>query len=340
MRVSQIRRTEQAACKAIDFAKYDAYMETTAITLAGHICLPGNPGRARIYFERLLGEGSESSWLYQAESWLGLAASVLRTGGKAAQAYSKLVVAQYIYSLLGLQGTPHPNLHETLTQADLTPSDIALHDPVFDVLTPQHRTELRHTAIIDFGLQYELFADLALIDFSRPHEDVRFAGVAAFKRRTSVLVLGQDTSKIEVLQDIRAYLNIRGYRGVLVKNELDIPEDDLEQKVIRLAQSCNFVVVEHTTPSGHIDELKLLAPIGFTIAVLHQEGIQATWMQTNYYRKFGGVKFFPYQRSALRATLDQACLWAERRLAENVELQNKMYPWRNKTAMRTFWPEG
>jgi hypothetical protein len=325
MRVAQIRRTETAGRSAINFARNDSYMTNTALLFTGHILVPTEPNRARSYFELILEKGSKPSWLYRAECMLGLAAIMLRTGGKVEEAYVKLVVAQYINSLLNHQNSPHPEMHEKLAVADLTASDIIVHDPVFAVLTRQHRTALRRAAIIESGLQRELLTDLILMP-NAPQFSGRESVEFAAGKRTRVLVLGPDTKNIRLLRTIQDCLLLEGYRGILVKEEMDIRQESNEEKVVRLAASCRFVVIELTTPAGQIDELSLLARLRHTISVLHRKGKQATWMQSDYSIDYP-VKYFPYERSTLSDCVRIACRWAEDRIAaKEIEL-SKMYPW-------------
>lgn len=327
MRVAQVRRTPFTARDAIEFAKTDSYMMNTAYVLAGHIFIPHDLIRARTYFEAIIAQGSGASWLYRAESLLGLAALMLFTSRNAAEAYKLLSAAQYIYVLLNLQGTPHPNIHSHLRRVDLTPSDVLFHDPSFEKLSSHRRTALRKEAIIDTGLQKELLGDLLFmfpISHTAGHNSIELAAA----KFTSVLILGQDTSKIQVLKDIRTYLQTDGYRGILVKDEVDIPQETNEEKVLRLAAGCRFVIVEQSTAAGQIDELQLLAPNRYAIAILHRERIQATWMQSDYDITFRGVSYFAYRPATLAKVIGSACRWAEDHLAKKEQDLAARYPWR------------
>ncbi len=326
MRVAQIRRTEAAGRSAINFARYDGYMTNTALLFTGHILVPTQPNRARHYFELILAKGSEPSWLYRAECMFGLAAIVLRTGGKVEEAYRKLVFAQYVNSLLNHQNSPHPDMHEKLTIADLTAPDLIVHDPAFAVLSRHHCTALRREAIIESGLQRELLADLMLIRKAPQFKIPEAAEIS--RKKTRVLVLGPDTENIQLLKEIKDYLLIEGYQGVLVKEEADSGQETIDEKMGRLAASCTFVITEQSVPAGQINELNLLVRSRHTIAILHQVGVQATWMQADLDVDHKGVKYFPYQRSALSGEVRRACRWAEKRVAEKEIEISRIYPWR------------
>jgi hypothetical protein len=206
-------------------------MMKTAFNLNGQILLSENHMRARKYFDCVRATGSEASWYHRAECMLGLAAGELRGEEDATKTYKKLVTAQYITYLLNYQSMAHPDFHERLRSADLTASDILVHDHVFASLSRNQRVTLRRQAIIESGLQRELLSDLILMTLDpqlRPrHVD------QTTEKRTSVLVLGADASVswFNLLRAIQDGLLLEGYRGVLVKEmQADYDIDSLSVK--------------------------------------------------------------------------------------------------------------
>ncbi len=323
MRAAQIRRSGAAASQAIRATRDDPYMTNTAYVLAGHIYAPERPHRARTYFEAIVAQGSNVSWLYRAESYFGIALLMLREHDSLREAYKLLVAAQYIYATLRLQGTPHPDLHDSLRQDDLTPATIIHYDLQVATIPTSERLGLRQSAILHSGLQNQLLSSLLLLfQYSQPWPDTLEA-----QRRSRVLVLGQDTSAIGTLREIVDRLLERGYSGVLAKDQPDVPEETNEGKILRLAAISRFVVVEQSRAAGQIDELQLLAPKRYVIAILHRTGIQATWMQADYDIGFQFVEYFPYARIA--DAVERACDWAERKLAEKEQRLSGRYPWRS-----------
>lgn len=100
------------------------------------------------------------SWLYRAESWFGRAVLHLQQG-KPRQAYRLLVASQYVYVLLGLQGTPHPAMPvPAADRSDCVPADV-LRDPRFDPIGREERSDLRRLAIIESSLRRDLALHLA-----------------------------------------------------------------------------------------------------------------------------------------------------------------------------------
>lgn len=327
MRVAQIRRSPDAARNAIDGAIADPYMTNTARVLSGHILIPEQPNRARTYFESILAQGQDASWLYRAESLFGIACLMLRNRESLSHAYKFLATAQYIYAALGLQVTPHPELHERLRQEDLTPGVVLKYDSQTAALPRSERLGLRQAAILYSGIQAELLSSVLLLVPTGQRHPV---DASYFQRRSRVLVLGPDTSdKIGTLRQIVKRLARLGYRGILAKEELEHPDETNEEKVRRLAANCRFVIVEQSVPAGQIAELKMIAPDRYVVTVLHRKGIQATWMQADYDIGYEFVHFFPYESQRMESAVDFACAWAEDRLASKEQRLRDRYPWRS-----------
>jgi hypothetical protein len=257
---------------------------------------------------------------------LGIASLMLHDHESPQEAYKLLVVAQYIYEVLRLQGTPHPDLHERLTWSNLTPGDLLRFDVQFSALSKNERFGLRQAAIIDSGIQDEILSSVLVLV---PSRQSRTPDVSMFRRRSQVLVLGPDTSgRMNLLRRIVKCLARSGYRGFVVKDEPDFPEETNEQKVLRLSASSHFVIVESSVPAGQIDEIRMIVPERYVVAILHHEGTQATWMQSDYAIGFKFVKFFPYQSRTLCSTVDQACSWAEQSVVSKTQELLRLYPWR------------
>lgn len=77
-------------------------------------------------------------------------------------------------------------------------------------------------------------------------------------RRKSVLLLGSyDEAGEARLVAIEASLIKSGYSPVLIKNVPDIEHYDLSQKVTAVGTICKFVVIDDSSPSGHLTEIEI-----------------------------------------------------------------------------------
>jgi predicted aspartyl protease len=152
--------------------------------------------------------------------------------------------------------------------------------------------------------------------------------VPSFKQK-HVLVLGQDTTEIQRLRAIQQRLKFHGYDGIVVKDIADIEIQSVEEKVNMLASLCAFVVCENSTPSGHIDELKICSLNRFVTAVLQEEGRGATWMQADYAVDYTFIETFRYPNlEEISSVVDKAVEWSRKKIEERKVIFNRLYRWR------------
>jgi hypothetical protein len=161
MRTAQIGRKFKDAQEAINIAGKDPYRKNTALVLTGMIGLKDGRTDSKKFFEEILSVRGIVSWLYRAESWFGLACDELANGDNVQNAYKRLVAAQYVYVLLGLQGTPHTEfpLLEAKNLNDCTPADILVRNEKLRTLGKETCFHLRQEAII-CCIQGDLIFDL------------------------------------------------------------------------------------------------------------------------------------------------------------------------------------
>ena len=326
MRVAQIRRSDKAARDAIKSAEHNPYMTKTAYVLAGNILVSDNPSRARTFFEFILAQGSASSWLYRAESFFGIASMILQERKSPELAYQLLAAAQYIYGTLGLQGTPHPAFHDHLRAENLTPADVIRYDTQIETISKSSRLGLRQNAVRDSGLQAEILSDLLLLIPAKQRGPV---DLIPYRKPPRVVVLGPDKPErnMRLLRRIAKYVAHSGYEATIVKDELDLPEETIQEKVQRLVSRSRFVIVEHSQPSGHIGEVEWLRGSGIIIAILHRVGAQATSVQADYGSRFAAVlRFFPYTARGLETKVADACVWAEQQIDRKRAEFLSLYP--------------
>lgn len=165
MRLAQIRRNLDAAKEAIELAGADTYRQNTAKVLAGMISLSNEAWiNARDLFNEILSE-AHVSWLYRAESWFGLACVGLANNAPAQDVYRFLVKAQYVYVVLGLQATPHPEmpLRALSHRSDCLPGDVLTEDGAKLDLAKDECFGLRDEEIIGSGLRHKLVGELAAL---------------------------------------------------------------------------------------------------------------------------------------------------------------------------------
>lgn len=147
--------------------------------------------------------------------------------------------------------------------------------------------------------------------------------------RAPVLLLGPDKGDSMVtLKSLQSQLQRLGVQGLLLREEPDRSFETLEQKLLRLASGSLLAIIADFEPSGHIDELSLLARTRIPIAVLRPIGVGGTWMQADYDESFTFVKTFLLQADGWENILEEALDWAEDFLRKRSECLSRLYPWR------------
>jgi len=151
----------------------------------------------------------------------------------------------------------------------------------------------------------------------------------------AILILGHDKDEgLWRLRAIQTEVSLDSRRqGILVRDFLDVPFKSVEEKMTMFAHASRFAVVDHTFPSGAIDELKICANSRVVTCVLKESGRGATWMQADYEIDYSNVKEFtytmdPHRYNYLPLIVHRALRWAEARLIAKMTRLNKIYPWR------------
>jgi hypothetical protein len=166
-RRAQVERTVCAGVDAVKEAKTivgtTGYSYLTALLLYGWNSLSADEKPALNQFEEVLAHLESAPWLYIAEAIFGKACHALRFGTHGiARIYQWLCQAQYIYIVLGLQGTPHTQLSNIAAVPEDTscfPGHM-LQTDLFIGLSAQYRLELRKEAVGESHEQDWLYRSL------------------------------------------------------------------------------------------------------------------------------------------------------------------------------------
>jgi hypothetical protein len=154
--------------------------------------------------------------------------------------------------------------------------------------------------------------------------------VSSFREK-HVLVLGAYNSAGEKrLRDIAACLEELGYEPVFVKDIPDFEHYDLAQKVVAIGALSRFIVIDDSSPSGHLNEFEFLRPIRWITVVLRANGIAASSMTLGASVASNVIREASYDPSNPKPAIEEAIKWAEDRLSELKEKFHGLYPWRQE----------
>jgi hypothetical protein len=183
------------------------------------------------------------------------------------------------------------------------------------------------------GITLSLSATLALRDVVEATDvyckKLLLRATAILRGSDSVLILGKDTEDaLEQLVCIQGYLSEVGILATIVKQEMDRPEESTIQKVLRYALASEFVILENSSPSGHLYELPHVAKLAECIvAVLQRPAMGATWMFEDAYFRHGHWRKFEYDSESLPAKLMEAVEWAQGFRKAFGDHQSRTLPW-------------
>jgi hypothetical protein len=150
-------------------------------------------------------------------------------------------------------------------------------------------------------------------------------------KATAVLVLGKDNDdeSMGLLRSIQSRLEARGRAGLLLKDQQDIDVQGLRAKLLLNAALSRFVVVENSTPSGHLYELPLIDMTGVVVAVLQQSGKGASFMPDEAILTNAQWQRFVYQEDDFDTVVEAALDWAEERVDEISQANRSARPWQD-----------
>jgi hypothetical protein len=147
----------------------------------------------------------------------------------------------------------------------------------------------------------------------------------------TVLVLGAySQTGAARLDTIAAGLTTLGYNPLLVREVPDQPAQDLRQKVTMLGSLSRFVIIDDTSPSGHLVETVICLDNDWVTIILRPHGIGSSWMAAGASVASKVVLEQAYSPNCLDAVLKPAVEWAEAKVAELQRKFESTYPWRRQ----------
>lgn len=152
--------------------------------------------------------------------------------------------------------------------------------------------------------------------------------ISSFHEKT-VLVLGAyDEEGKKRLSNISKALKKFGYEPVLIKDVPDFEHYDLSQKVVAIAALSRFIVIDDSSPSGHLVEIELCKQNRWVTILLRAHGRGASWMTAGASYFSNVILEKEYDPSDPTPALAEGVKWAEAKLNELKGHLNRVYPWR------------
>jgi hypothetical protein len=158
------------------------------------------------------------------------------------------------------------------------------------------------------------------------------AYISAYKPK-QVLVLGDFSPEgRRRLNDIKAHLTALGYSPIFVDELPDVPHFDLMQKLVAVASSCKFIIMDDSSKSGHLSEFPLVAQNRWYAAILRLSGSRSTFMTRGVAETTQTMVEYEYDASSLSSVLATATAELEKRIDAQEERLRLTFPWRGENS--------
>jgi len=145
----------------------------------------------------------------------------------------------------------------------------------------------------------------------------------------SVLLLGAyDLEGEQRLDAIKESIEQLGYEPILIKDIPDFEDYDINQKVTAVGAICRIVIIDDSSPSGHLSEVEICRNNRWVTVLLRDSGKGASWMTAGASFSSNVILEKDYDSNAPEIAVTEAINWAESKIKELKISLNEMYPWR------------
>ena len=147
----------------------------------------------------------------------------------------------------------------------------------------------------------------------------------------TVLVLGDYKGDgAQRLSAICERLKQLDYQPVLVSEVDDFPAQSLSQKVTMIGGMCRFVIMDDSSPAGHMVELPIAQSNEWIMAIIRLDGKGGSVMTVGASITSNVISEFAYSNETLALTVEQAVQWAEETNTGLGRKFDQIYGWRKE----------
>ena len=172
---------------------------------------------------------------------------------------------------------------------------------------------------------------VAVIDVQRTR-DTSSADILTYVttyKPTQVLVLGDfQPEGRQRLNDIKSRLSELGYSPIFVDEVDDIPHFDLTQKLVAIASSSRFVVMDDSSRSGHLAEFPTLVQNRWYAIMLRLKGSRSSFMTRGVAASTNTMVEYEYDAATLSERLTRATQKLESLIDDREQQLKAEFPWR------------
>lgn len=148
-------------------------------------------------------------------------------------------------------------------------------------------------------------------------------------RQRRVLLLGDFQTGRDRLAEVGTELEQLGYLPIFADDIPDVREHDLRQKVLLLALTCRFIVIEDSSPAGQLAEVPIVEMARAVAIVLRRRGSHSSWMTVGPSHTSSVIQEVEYDDTSLRTVISDGTQWAETQLERLGRTFDERLPWRH-----------
>ena len=149
-----------------------------------------------------------------------------------------------------------------------------------------------------------------------------------FKKNTVIILGDYGKEGRKRLERIKSNIGRLGYTPILVDEIQEYSEYNLIQKVVAIASVSRFVIIDDSSKSGHLFELKNVIDNQWITIVLRNKDNEGTFMSRGLSTRSKIIIEKEYTEENMDEVTIKAISWAEEKIKE-LEIEDcKLYPWR------------
>jgi hypothetical protein len=177
----------------------------------------------------------------------------------------------------------------------------------------------------------EVLSALFLKQQAKSREQDLHEYISNFQEKSVLLLGSYDPEGEKRLEAISNVIEKLGYEPILIKHIPDFEHYDISQKVTAVGAICRIVVIDDSSPSGHLSEVEICRNNRWVTVLLRHGGKGASWMTAAASLTSNVILEKDYDCNKPDVAVSKAIDWAESKIKELQITLNKMYPWREES---------
>jgi len=174
----------------------------------------------------------------------------------------------------------------------------------------------------------EVLSALFFLQQAKNREQSLHDCISNFHQKSVLLLGSYDTEGKQRLTAIGQTIEALGYDPILIEDVPDIGPYDLLQKVTAIGAICKIILIDDSSPSGHLAEVEICRNNRWVTILLHNGGKSASWMTAGASFTSNVILEQDYDYKDPAKPVSDVMKWAEDKIKELEIKLSETYPWR------------